>query len=101
MKNYKNYTKEIIAMSDVAQFTVTASPKSLFAETKKMVINTGRDGVYRAYIVDGDAEIGNHYKLVLESNNELIFESEERIVFKGNNVRFYRAGNEGFIVQVL
>lgn len=106
MKNYRDFEKKYIGSSDIASLTFRAG-NDVFP------VNFGSDGSYDAYIVRGEAEIGEHYTLVHESkfiwlhifdDSELTFKdscynakSEDRY----DTIRVYRAGEFGCIIQFL
>lgn len=106
MKNYRDFDKEYIGSSDIASLTFRAG-HDVFP------VDFGGDGSYYAYIVRGEAEIGEKYTLVHESkfiwlriydDIERTFEDscynakpEDRY----DTIRVYRAGARGCIIQFL
>lgn len=96
MKSYKEYPKRAIGYSDISSLIVR-SPEGVGE------IYFGSDGSYTAYIVDGDAEIGSHYKEVYQCKRKLkIYDDDEctaRIF--GDDIRVYRAGEKGIIIQTI
>lgn len=96
MKNYRDYEKQFIGDSDIASLTMR-SPEGAD------VLNFGIDASYEAYIVDGDTEIGSHYKLVYECEGWLkIYDDMGFFVkFNGKSIKVYRAGEIGCIIQVI
>lgn len=62
MKMYKDFPKVYIGESDIASLT-------LRTPVDAHVLKFGSDGYYKAYIVNGEAEIGNHYKLDFTCNH--------------------------------
>ena len=96
MKNYKNYKKVYIGESDIASLT-------LRAPTKAHILKFGSDGCYEAYIVDGKAEIGNHYKLDFTCNHWLkIYDDFELVkTFKADEIKVYTVGSFGCIIQLI
>ena len=63
MKSYKEYEKKYIGMSDIANLILAGSSDN---GLKLAVLHFGMDNDYYAYIVDADAEIGEHYTKVAE-----------------------------------
>lgn len=63
MKSYKDYEKKYIGMSDIANLILAGSSDN---GLKLAVLHFGMDNDYYAYIVDADAEIGEHYTKVAE-----------------------------------
>lgn len=102
MKNYKEFETIELGESDIASVTVRV-PNDAFT------LNFGKDGSYKAYYVLGEAEIGEHYKLIKEvAACWLKVYDDEKLVFKSNNycdkyntLRVYRAGENGCIIWFL
>ncbi len=96
MKYYKDYKKKCIGSSDVAMLIVNMCGKvySLYF---------GEDGNYKAYIVDSECEIPEHYSLELEGYNWLKIYDDFGLTLgmKYNHFKIYRAGNFGCIIQLL
>lgn len=96
MKDYHEYSKKFIGSSDIA---------SLIYRSWNGVglIEFGEDGQYSAYIVDGDAEIGEHYQKVAMATVWLdIYDDESRTIrFRGSKINIYRSGCFGIIIQVI
>lgn len=67
------------------------------------IIKFGGDGSYWAYIVDEDAEIGEHYKKVTEYDYWMKIYDDDGLTYKspyGKHVNVYRAGDYGVIIQI-
>ena len=98
MKNYKEFEQKFIGASDIASLTCR-SVNDVFS------IDFGKDGTYYAYIVDGVAEIGEHYTLVKSCKHWLkIFDDCEKtidIYRYGSTINIYRAGEQGCIIQII
>lgn len=98
MKNYKDFARAYIGSSDVASLTLRA-PSAAY------VLTFGEDGDYYAYIVEGEAEIGEHYRLAFECKHWLwVYDDDgRRYRAEGRNaaIKVYRAGLKGCIIQVL
>ena len=96
MKHYKDYDKNYIGESDIARL-ILSYPHGVSA------LNFGEDGIYCAYIVDGDAIIGDHYKKVLQAEHWLKIYDDMALIqeFKGNQINIYRAGGFGCIIQII
>lgn len=57
----------------------------------------------KSYIVNGDCEIGEHYRFEAEFYTWLNIYDDDELVkeFKADIIRVYRAGNHGCIIQLL
>lgn len=101
MKKYDMYAREYIGASDVASLILVGNVKDKGVHTE--VLPMGSDGDYRAYIVDGDAEIGKHYSKVATFNNWLKIYDDEGLTFtlKGEEINVYRGGESGCILQAI
>ncbi len=102
LPKYKENGSHPFGISDVAALTMVAYSR----EQKKIIaesIGTGRDGSYRAYFTDGDAEIPEHYKLVFQGNCWLkVYDDIEKVADIGGEViKVYQAASgTTFIVAV-
>lgn len=96
MKNYKDYPKQFIGESDIASLTLRSPGRLEF-------LNFGEDGDYRAYIVDENAKIGEHYELELEFSEWLTIYDDTELTFKARaeKINVYRAGDFGCIIQLI
>lgn len=96
MKVYKNYEKRFIGSSDIGSL-VYRSWNSVG------LIEFGGDGEYFAYIVDEDAEIGEHYQKVVSATHwlDLYDDTSRTMRFSGAKINIYRAGGFGIIIQVI
>lgn len=96
MKNYKEYEKQIIGTSDVASLTLRY-PMST------NILYFGEDNTYKAYVVDADAEIGEHYKLESEGHTWLKIYDDCSLTaeFKADVIKVYRAKEMGCIIQLI
>ena len=83
MRSYKEYEKKYIGMSDIANLILAGSSDNGLRLT---ALHFGMDNDYYAYIVDSDAEIGEHYTKVAE--------------FNADKISIYRAGEMGCIIQL-
>lgn len=95
MKNYKDYLQTNIGYSDIASLTIRSY--GIVAP-----LDFGSDGDYRAYVVDSDTEIPNHYQLVqnLEHWVHIFDDAELTFSAKADHIRIYRAGDFGCIIQL-
>lgn len=99
MKSYKEYEKKYIGMSDIANLILAGfSDNGL----KLAVLHFGMDNDYYAYIVDADAEIGEHYTKVAEFKSWLRIYDDSFLTqeFNANKISVYRAGEMGCIIQL-
>lgn len=96
MKSYREYEKHSIGASDIASLTVR-TPGCAFE------LNFGEDGSYMAYIVDEDATIGDHYKLVKECSCWIWIYDDDGMSYKAyaDKIRIYQAGGFGCIIQLI
>lgn len=62
MKSYKDFEKEFIGDSDIATLIMLGYDSKEKDGLLLKKLNFGEDGNYRAYIVEGQAEIGSHYE---------------------------------------
>jgi hypothetical protein len=101
MKNYKYYDKECIGGSDIAALVLVGFNKEVDG-LKIEPLHFGGDGIYNAYVVDADAEIGDHYKEVASFNSWLkIYDDEELTkIFESDNITVYRAAEMGCIIKL-
>lgn len=100
MKNYKDYEKEFIGSSDIATLILAGCGED---GVKISTLHFGSDGTYRAYIVDQDTEIPDHYKLVDEFESWLKIYDDEELTYKAyaREIKVYRAAEMGCIIQVI
>ena len=100
MKNYKDYEKKIIGASNIATLVAVGCCGN---GLNTGMIQFGSDGVYSAYIVDQDAEIGEHYKKVYSFTDWLKIYDDEGLAFDvcGKEINIYRAAEMGCIIQVI
>ena len=102
MKNHHGYPVSSLGFSDIAALTVTAyDSDGLTAH----ILPFGSDGSYRAYVVDAECEIPDHYKPVMEftSSGWIRISDDVHVTFTRsftNGLTIYRAGNFGCIIQV-
>ena len=91
MKSYKDYEKKYIGMSDIANLILAGSSDN---GLKLAVLHFGMDNDYYAYIVDADAEIGEHYTKVAEFKSWLRIYDDSFLTqeFNANKISVYRAG---------
>ena len=96
MKSYKEYDKKHLGGSDIASLTVRMPNETA-------ILDFGEDGDYRAYIVDEDAVIGEHYREVLTAHNWIwIFDDfGKRTEVVSPTIKIYRSGSFGVVIQTL
>lgn len=101
MKSYKDYEKVSIGYSDISALILAGLMHDGTLMTDALYF--GEDGSYNAYLVDENAEIGEHYKLVKIFHHWLrIYDDEEMArEINGGEIRIYRAGEFGCIIQVI
>lgn len=100
--NYKQYGKEFIGASDGASLILAGGGGELGGLNLKELC-FGGDGVYDAYIVDKDAEIGNHYYPVALFTHFLKIYDDDSLArtFKAKYIKVYRAAEMGCIIQLI
>jgi hypothetical protein len=101
MKNYKDFDKSFIGASDTATLILAG-----YQEGKGIVATTldfGEDGIYKAYIVDDETEIGSHYTKVATFNSWLKIYDDDELTsrIKAKEINIYRAGDFGCIIQLI
>lgn len=105
MKSYKEFKQEFIGDSDIATLIMVGPTVS--ENTNKYLTTEplpfGEDASYKAYMVEGKAEIGSHYHLVAEFKHWLkIYDDEELTLnIRADHIKVYRAGEMGCIIQTL
>lgn len=97
MKNYKEYPIQSIGGSDIASLIVRGGCEA------PQAINFAGDDAYSAYIVDENAEIGDHYKKVYECTCWISIYDDTGLKFHryAKEIKIYRAGDFGAIVQLI
>lgn len=101
MKNYKEFEQQFIGDSDIATLILVGCRGEEGLKTEQL--HFSEDGNYRAYIVDADTEIGNHYKKVATFNHWLKIYDDEGLTYSvmADEINIYRAGDFGCIIQVI
>lgn len=99
-KNYKDYEEKYIGSSDISSLIMVGCrvTEGLVMEP----LHFGSDGSYSAYVVDSDAEIGQHYTLVASFDHWLKIYDDQGLTYsvRGRIIRVYRAGNFGCIIKI-
>ena len=103
MKSYKDFNREFIGDSDISTLIMIGYNDKEKDGLSLRKLSFGDDCAYNAYIVNGAAEIGSHYKLVAEFSYWLkIYDDYERVkLFESDIIKVYRAGDIGCIIQLL
>ena len=98
MKDYHDYPKINIGYSDIAALVAVGCDEN---GVNSEIIKFGGDSSYHAYLVDDDAEIGNHYTKVAEFSHWLKIYDDEGLTFDKSADRFeiYTAGDYGCIIK--
>lgn len=101
MKSYKEYDKIYIGSSDIATLTVVALRED--GEQLAQTLDFGIDSNYFAYLVDDNAHIGDHYKLVQTCKYWMkVFDDQELTLdLHAATIKIYRAGECGCIIQCI
>lgn len=94
--NYKEYPKMFIGESDNASLTVR------FPDQARM-LHFGEMGPAHAYVVDENAEIGDHYKLIHAGRYCVKIFDDNGLTFEAcaDSILIYRAGNGGCVIQLI
>ncbi|MBQ9975865.1 MAG: hypothetical protein IJP16_05080 [Clostridia bacterium] len=94
--HYKEYPKQCIGASDGASLTVR------FPDSARM-LHFGEDGVYHAYVVDENAEIGEHYKLLYAGRHWVRIYDDASLSFEAvaDSILVYVAGAKGCVIQLI
>ena len=94
--HYKEYPKMFIGDSATASLTVRYphSAKALHFKT---------EGICEAYVVDENAEIGEHYKLVHSGRYWVRIYDDTSLSFSAaaDSILIYRAGDRGCVIQLI
>ena len=100
MESYKEYPKQYIGLSDIASLILVGCGEDGLVLHE---LHFGQDDSYHAYIVDGDAEIGQHYHLEASFQSWLKVYDDAELVkeFDGSEINVYRSGMMGCIIQVI
>lgn len=101
MKSYKEYEKVYIGSSDIATLTIVALRDN--GQPLAQTLDFAIDSNYFAYIVDGEAKIGDHYKLTQTCRYWMkVFDDQELTLdLHAPIINIYRAGDCGCIIQCL
>ena len=99
MRDYHSYGVSQIGASEYAALIAVGPNDGLKTE----IINFGGDGSYKAYVVDEDAEIQEHYRLVTEFKNwaKIYDDCDLTQSFRASLIKIYRAGDYGCIIQLI
>lgn len=100
---YKDYEKRSIGGSDIATVILVGYKSDAENGLFLYPLDFGIDGEYDAYIVDGNAEIGEHYKEVacFESWLKIYDDTGLACHFSGRKIKVFRAASMGCIIQVI
>lgn len=98
MKSYKEYEVKHIGSSDVGGLVMFGG-----GVHGADFLKFGGDGSYKAYIVDDEAKIGDHYELVASyvSWFKLYDDEDLTIKLQADIIYIYRAGDFGCIIQLV
>ena len=94
--NYKEYPKLYIGTSEGASLTVR------FKYTAKC-LHFGTSESYKAYVVDENAEIGEHYRLIHAGRDNVKIYDDTYLAFEAeaDSILIYRAGTTGCVIQLV
>ena len=96
--DYHEYEKVRLGGSDIAALIMVGCGEE---DLTTKPLNFGIDGSYNAYLVDEEAEIGDHYSLRGEFEAWLKIYDDDGLVFKvyADKIKVFRAGEMGCIIQ--
>lgn len=96
MRDHHEYEKKFIGESDYATL-ITFSP---FGGARELKFD--EDGAYRAYIVDGEAKIPQHYRCVSIGAKYMKFYDDTGLAYvaEGDTIKVFRAQKLGCIIQI-
>lgn len=94
--NYKEYPKHNLGEAANASLTVR------FPDQARM-LHFGEMGPAHAYVVDENAEIGDHYKLIHAGRYCVKIFDDNGLTFEAcaDSILIYRAGNGGCVIQLI
>lgn len=100
MRSYKEFDKVRIGCSDIATLILVGCEEN---GIKTEQLHFGEDGSYEAYVIEGDADIGEHYRKVAAFSHWMKIYDDEVKTFDviAKEVNVYRAGEFGCIIQVI
>lgn len=96
--DYKENTIYCFGSSDIATLILVGmKEEGLCSE----FLNMGKDGSYKAYVIDETYEVPEHYELAYEFRNWLRVYDDDSLVreFQGKNIKVYRSGKMGILIQ--
>lgn len=98
--NYKEYELMSIGCSDYAALCLVGP--TIHGDLTAEILSFGGDSDYFAYVVDGEAVIGRHYKLLYTFRSWMNVYDDFTMVknFKAAFINVYRAGEYGTIIQL-
>ncbi|WP_288681565.1 hypothetical protein [uncultured Eubacterium sp.] len=101
MKSYKEFDVCLLGGSDYASLIMVGCDKE--GKLVSQILPFGEDGAYRAYLVEGEAEIGSHYSLVAEFTHWMNVYDDDSMAekFNAKRIKVFRAGEFGCIIQLL
>lgn len=101
MKNYKDFGKTYIGGSDIASLILVGCVGE-DGELKFFDLHFGGDGDYRAYIVDRETAIPEHYNKVAEFTDWMRIYDDTSLVAKydARLIEVFRAGDYGCIIKI-
>jgi hypothetical protein len=101
MKSYKEFDVCLLGGSDYASLVLVGCDKE--GKLASQILSFGEDGCYRAYLVEGEAEIGSHYSLEAEFTHWMRVYDDDSMAekFNAKQIKVFRAGEFGCIIQLL
>lgn len=103
MKSYKEYRRDYIGGTDIAAFILVGCRDNEENGLAAQILRFGGDGAFSAYVVDENAEIGDHYTKVCEFNHWMkVYDDQTMTAFyDADKIVVYRAGCQGCIFQLI
>jgi hypothetical protein len=94
--HYKEYPKMYIGESETCRLAVRYAHS-----TKELRFKTS--GVFQAYVVDENADIAEHYKLIHSGTHWVRIYDDTSLSFSAaaDSILIYRAGDQGCVIQLI
>ena len=101
MRSYKEYPKKCLGGSDYAALTMAGCKEDIGLTSE--ILHFRENGIYDAYFVDENAEIGDHYELIATFNYYMKIYDDYNLTtsLSGSTINIYRAGDYGCIIQFI
>lgn len=100
MKDYHDYLKKFIGMSDIASLILVGLDED--EKLKTMPLNFGEDGDYMAYIIPGDVDVPDYYEKIADFSYWLKIYDDDELTseFNAKKIEVFTAGDFGCIIRL-